>query len=171
MGWKALMSHTEKILEPLRAFTILEAHVRAQVGLGKDELRPIRNGRLKEGEHWSTVGRNIAYSPEGLAELQRVLKISPAEKDAGPAHGSNAQRGEPVKPEVITLRVFRTGLKNARVIEAYYPTHDPADPGNRVTVRVRHAKNFTRGMEIPVIKLRDGLYELARACPRTKGKW
>lgn len=168
---------TEKILglkgalDEATQFATWESKVQSMVGLTKDEIRAIRKKSLVQGVHWISHKKRTCYSLAGIHELQRILKIPHTQKDAAASPGAIAEHCEPTPAEVITLKVFRTGFHSGRIIEAYPPEKDPANIANRVRVRVRSDKNFTRGMEIPVTELQVGLYELARPCPRTKGKW
>ena len=45
------------------------------------------------------------------------------------------------------------------------------DGAGVLRVRVRNSENFIKGMKIPVRLIQGDLYELARACPRAKGRW
>ena len=157
---------------PPAAFDLWESRLCASTGLNKDELRAIRKGKLTEGLHFIICKKRVCYSPQGAQEVHRLLQVLGNGKNAAASPRGNAEEPEAVKaPVTITMKVFRQGLKNPRVIEAHLPEQDPADPQNRRTVRVRKQGNFIRGMEIPVIELRPGVYELARPCPRWRGKW
>lgn len=167
-----------------RAFNRWERLIAGALGLTQDEIREIREKSLRPKEHWITHKRRIMYSPQGEQELIRLVKASERTPTPATPHRDNAEvpgalpstvakknADKKGAPEIITLKVFRSGLAHSQIIEAHFPDKDPANVKNRVRVRVRSDKHFTRGMEIPVTWLQEGLYLLARACPRSKGKW
>lgn len=155
-----------------RAFTIWESSLPQKIGLNKDEIRALRKSHLIENEHWQLSKKRLLYSLEGVQRLYEVAGVAWTNFDKNAAPSANVEDAGPIKaPEPITLIVFRDGLKNPKVIEAHFPDQDPGDPKNRMIVRVKKSGKFTVGMEIPVTELRPGIYELARPCPRTKGRW
>lgn len=156
-------------------FHITELHARVQLGLSKEEVRALRQERLVENQHWVLHRKRILYCPDGLQRLMEVAGLdgTPAAEETAP--GANAAAPEPLKEEVPIeeLVVWRTGLRNARILLAHRPGADPEDPAARLRVRVKKDRNFVRGMVIPC-RLLPGytdLFELAHALPRRRGVW
>jgi len=157
---------------PAPRFEHWELHVAKRVGLTKDEIREVRRRSLTEGVHWVTHKKRTVYSALGVQTLEQALEVNGESDVAGTRLSDTGEAESTVKkPETKILKVFRNGLKHSQIIEAHFPDKDPADVRNRVRVRVRSDKNFIKGMEIPVWELQPGLYELARACPRARGRW
>ena len=171
-------------------FPIAEKKARARLGVSRDELRAIRNAHLVEGTHYVRGQQHSVWLSEaGLAALSAAVldqsqKTAPARSldDLATsrakllsllrARGYVAPTAEP-DPAEIRLLVVRADLRNARLLLACAIDDDPDRPKKTVRVRVRSAENFVRRMEIPVrlVAGYDDLYDLARNCPRQKGKW
>jgi hypothetical protein len=101
---------------------------------------------------------DIPSEAQELAGGQTVKPVEPSfdhfEKSAPP-------------PEPRAAVVTRCNFVNPRVLEAALQGEGD---GQVVTVRVRSAANFNRGMVIRV-RFDDGQWELAGPCPRWKGRW
>lgn len=151
-------------------FDVPEKNLAGIVGLTPRLLRSLRSEQLREGVHWRLEQGRVCYGAEGVARVQELLDLTRSlETGAAPPAKANAAGGPNKAP--VTLKVFRIFGANPKILEAHLPERDPAIVKNRVRVRVKNSANFTKGMEIPVTELSAGLYELARACPRSRGRW
>ena len=172
-------------------FPFIENHVRARLGLQKDEIRELRQQHLTEGTDWILKKKRVWLSAAAVATLIRVKGLGA--KTASPnAQTPNADDGEalkaesseadsqkksapksetePVKP--LTLKVVQR-CTNKRMIQCCPMDDNAIMPKKMVRVRVRNNENFVRHMEVPVTLVAGytDLYDLARACPKKKGKW
>lgn len=150
---------------------ISEADFAEQAGAPRDLVRQIRQKDLREGEDWLRQGRDVYLTPGGAVKLMGLL-IPP---HVSKASGSASQQAEAVKigdqltpieqtsPDAVTLRV-RHVVKNPRMILA-------TDGQAVLRVRVADSKNFLPGMAIRCRHIQADLYELATACPRSRGRW
>jgi len=151
-------------------FPFEEKMARHALGLNKDDARALRKAHLEEGDY--VIHKKRLYlSTEAVAKLGRVL-----EKTRGSSIVRNGDPKESVPAEpapIVALRVVRADLKNRRMILACVPEDELAHPKRPLRVRVKAQANFVPGMEIPaqLVAGYADLYDLARACPRRKGKW
>lgn len=158
-----------------RAFVFTELHLRTALGLNKDEVRALRQQHLVEGEHWVLYHKRVVYSLAGAVRLQELVGVSGELPEINAAPSSNADQPEALAEVLTTLVVYRTGLRNGRIILAHKKgaERERLTTADLVRVRVRRDKNLVRGMEIPC-RLLPGykdLYELAHALPRRRGVW
>ncbi len=147
-----------------------ERAVRYALGLNKNESRAMRKALLQEGD-FLIHKKRLYLTGEAVEKLRLATGGPPAKNAPGLDCAQAAMEKKPA--EVLTLRVVRSDLKNRRMILACLGSDDPERPLAPLRVRVHDQKNFVRGMEIPA-QLVDGyqdLYDLARACPRKRGKW
>lgn len=161
--------------DALPEFPFEERIVRHKLGLTEDELRALRKTHLKEDLHFTRHKKRLFLSPEGVDKLFAAAGQPIPKKIAAAKEGLNP--GDPAAkktaPEIVTLMVVRTDLKNRHMILACDLDDDPDRPKAPLRVRVNSTANFVRRMQIPAV-LVDGysdLYDLARAVPRKKGKW
>lgn len=158
---------------PPVVFDVWETHLPQRLGVSLDDLRELRVGCLREGVHWKKIKRRVTYCAQGVQALTEALEASEPPESAAASPGDVAEDSGPVRAAVttVTLVVFRGAQKNAHIIEAHLPDTNPADPQQRLRVRVKHSEHFVRGMQIPAIEIGPGFYELGRPCPRWRGKW
>jgi hypothetical protein len=146
---------------------ITEKDLAAELGVSRTV---IRDARRVLGIQKHAVKNAATLDQEEADAVRGYLGCPPTDKNA-------AQVGLELPPitvvddvpaaagpgEVKNLRVHRRVL-NQRIILA-------ADGNAVVRVRVRNSENFLPGMLIPVRHIQGDLYELARACPRSRGRW
>jgi len=177
-------------------FTHFESVLASRMGVNRQILREKRKAAT-EGEHWSWVGGNrVCWSEAGLVWLENALRAprndrgvdpSPESSTAGNEQGApRNDRGVDPSPESSTagneqdahaalakpaqktavrqFSVVRTFLSNPRLLLA-------TDGLNMVRVRVRNSAGFVKDMLIPCRPVHDDVWELARPCPRWRGKW
>ena len=171
-------------------FPFMENHVRARLGIGKDEIRSLRQQHLVENTDWLLKKKRIWLAALGVEKLCAAKGLEPkfaspnaqtanavdagaipAAPPTGPIPKKNAAlKAKPAEP--IKLIVVQRCV-NPHMIQACDPKDDPIMPKKMVRVRVRSNENFTRHMEIPAVLVAGytDLYDLARACPKKKGKW
>jgi len=150
-------------------FPFEEKRVRYGLGLNKNEAREIRKRLLSEGDF--AIYKKRLYLSQGALEKMRSA-VQP--KTDGSSPGSIVREPEPLKaalPE--TLRVVNPNLKNPHMILACAAEDRVDQPQRPLRVRVRSQAHFVTGMEIPAIQVAGSLdlYDLARACPRKRGRW
>lgn len=159
----------------LNHFSIPEADLPGMLGIGRDELRGLRQ-HLADGVDWAFLKKQVRYTPDGVNRLRSILKL-PLEPVASIAEEPGLDDSKKTAPaeELVTLLVWQR-VRNSRILEAYLPGSDPAHRHNILRVRVRDSKNFVRmvngkPMELKARHLNADLYELATPCPRWKGRW
>jgi hypothetical protein len=170
-------------------FAYGENHVRAQLGLPKDEIRDLRHAHLTEGVDWVLKKKRIWLSPLAVEKL--VAATGLGTKNPRPnAQNENADDAEALKskspptesPKNPNLKANPAGpltlivvqqCKNRRMIQACAMEDNPIQPKAMVRVRVRSNENFRRHMVIPVTPVAgyDDMFDLARPCPKKPGKW
>ena len=171
-------------------FPFIENHVRARLGLQKDEIRELRQMHLEEGTDWLLKKKRIWLAPTGVEKLLTTKGLG-GEKRRPNAPTANADDDGALKAELsaaanskknteskakpaepLKLKVVQV-CRNPHMIQACALTDNPVQPKKMVRVRVRDNQNFTRHMEIPVTLVNGytDLYDLARPCPKKKGKW
>jgi len=158
----------EKTARP-EDFTILESVLVSRLGISREILREKRKLGT-EGEHWSWIGGNrVCWSAAGVVWLENALRGPRNDRGADPSPGSilasNGQDAHAAREEqaIKDLRVLRTFM-NPRLLLA-------TDGVAVFRVRVRNSRNFVPRMTIPCRRIQADLWELARACPRFRGKW
>jgi len=154
-------------------FPFYEVRIADVLGLSREVLMLFRREHLARMEDWTKDGNHVVYTwgacgqalefftgtasqLTDIAALERLAAIPPVallQKKTAPR----------LSKEVVTMKVAEL-YRNKRIIGAR------AD-GEVVRVRVRSSKNFVIGMEIPVVQVEENLWDLARACPRRRGKW
>lgn len=155
-------------------FTHFESVLASRMGVNRQILREKRKAAT-EGEHWSWVGGNrVCWSEAGLVWLENALRAprndrgvdpSPESSTAGNEQDAHAALAKPAqKTAVRQFSVVRTFLSNPRLLLA-------TDGLNMVRVRVRNSAGFVKDMLIPCRPVHDDVWELARPCPRWRGKW
>ena len=169
-------------------FPFMENHVRARLGIGKDEIRSLRQDHLAKGADWLLKKKRIWLAPLGVEKLLAAKQLSPgqpgpnaqtpnADDDealkAGRAKTPDPQKMAPQKaPEPVTLKMVRA-TRNPHIILCCAEADSAIQPKKMVRVRVRDSKNFKRHMTLPATLVADytDLYDLARACPKKPGQW
>jgi hypothetical protein len=135
---------------------VKEVELAERLGVSREVVRKIRMD-LQEGEHWRQEHRFVELTPAGVTAVKAAL----SEPREAPPELSKVE--SPVDG-VVELTVKRIYPRNPRVLEATYD-------GATVIVRVRRNVNFTAGMVIPCRPQSAGVWALARACPRFRGRW
>lgn len=154
--------------EAPEGFPFEERRLRYRLGLTVKDMRDLRR-RVVSAAEFTIHKKRLYLSQAALAKLQEAL----GQKTAGPRLEPGASEKAPVKTEVQTLKVVRADLKNRRMILACVLDDRLEQPKRPLRVRVQEPGNFVVGMEIPARQVAGyaDLYDLARACPRQKGKW
>lgn len=149
--------------------SISEHDLARELGVSRDLVRKARRSL----DIPLQMDGKTAVLPDTEAERVRShLGAPPTEKDApclcgasalAPVVTDSAPAAPPPGQEVVTLRVHRI-VQNPHIILA-------TDGLCILRVRVRSSANFIVGMEIPARRIQGDLYELARPCPRARGRW
>jgi hypothetical protein len=155
-------------------FTASEKNLVSLLGVPRAELRRLRM-ELIEGEDWTMAGNTVRYSESGIKKTRAALEL-PQEAASNkipvnqPAMSAEAADGPvpiesaPIKnPAEKTFRVRQT-VANHKILLA-------TDGVSQIRVRVHSSVNFLPGMAIPCRHIKDDLWELARRCPRWRGRW
>lgn len=160
-----------------------ETDVAATWGVSRAIIRECR-GTLEEGTHWGKQGQHIAYSVEGLAQLE-VLVGQSEQKEDPPEQGQEAEQASAPVEQSEPLRGVaglpllpkkqRPPLEGVLVVRKIFQINRSAlqalDPdGNECTVRVRDNSLFNPGMEIPGQHLHGSIWKLKGRLPRWKGE-
>lgn len=177
--------------EKMLRFEIRETQLCAQLSLSKDELRRRRLVLLVQGTHWDYIDKRVLLNELG-AEILRHTRESyvwsaelgdrltnAATADCEALKGPKGLLLEKNPPAIIfngKLLVWAVPRRNPRLVIAYLPGTDPANPLNLVTCLVRDNALFLRGMELPgpgrqVRQIDEQRYELQGAPPRYRGRW
>lgn len=149
-----------------------EKELAETIGVNRQKIKEIRKEYLTENQDWDLVRGAIRISNSGVKKICEFLKIS--SKNAAPEEG-------PLPPAPIDDKAVTTALvkyerkkavvtvnrffRNRRIIECLN------DQGEPIRVRVKTNHNFRSGMKAPVYQVSEDLWELARACPRFRGRW
>lgn len=171
-------------------FPFIENHVRARLGLQKDEIRELRKLHLQEGQDWILKKKRVWLSSAAVAVLLRAKGLdaktaspnaqTPNADDAGALKAkvpnADSKKNAPPKSEAgggpVLLKVVQRCI-NKRMIQCCALDDNSLMPKKMVRVRVRNNEHFIRHMEVPatLVEGYTDLYDLARACPKKKGKW
>lgn len=172
-------------------FPFIENHVRARLGLQKDEIRELRQQHLIEGKTWLLKKKRVWLSETAVAVIAQAkgLAVDSASPNAQTpnADDSGALKANPQNPDSkknpppksdftatagVTLKVVQR-CTNPHMIQCCDLKDNALMPKKMVRVRVRSNANFIRHMVVPVTLVAGytDLYDLARACPKKKGKW
>lgn len=141
-----------------------ERNLAATTGIDREMLKVARES-LEKGADWDLVKGMVVYTAAGIQRLMEALGVAGAITDA---ELDAIMAWLPPEPEEATKKtVSASFLRRFRS-----PHHIGALlDGREVTVRVRDSKNFRAGMEIPIREMTPGYFELARRCPRYRGRW
>ncbi|MBM4165239.1 MAG: hypothetical protein FJ222_12485 [Lentisphaerae bacterium] len=157
----------------------VEREVAEKLGLSRATIRAVREKVLVRGRDYDLEGGAVKYTDAGLQRVELEVGAKTAAPSTTPSPAENRRGGEgqdspppASKAPEGTLRddfspqeaVVVRGFRNLRLIQAEIA-------GRLVRVRVRNSVNFVKGMRIPVRLLNGDLYELARRCPRWRGRW
>jgi hypothetical protein len=156
-------------------FPYLENHVRAQLGIQKDEIRELRQDNLTEDVQWKLWHKRIWLSLEAVQRLMSLKGIS-QKNGAQKAAGANADDGDPLKstitkkpaaPEPVTLMAVRA-TRNPHILAACMPDDNPACPKKPLRVRVKTAANFRPQMKFQAVLVAGykDLFDLVGPHPR-----
>ena len=162
-------------------FPFLENHVRARMGIGREEQQTLRRAHLTEGRDWRLSKKRLWLAQSGVDTLVR-LKALPAAAARPDAQTANAGAGEAIAEDSRksaatkspAALLFVRATRNPHIIECCLMGDDWLRPKKPlVRVRVRSGVNFRRGMELPAVLVAGytDLYDLGRACPKKPGKW
>lgn len=130
----------------------------------------VRAARRALGAEIAHVKNRTVLAQDEADAVRGYVGCPPSEKAAQP--GAQAwdqpslvddQPAAPGPGPVVELTVLRRVL-NPRILLA-------TDGAGVLRVRVRDSANFMPGMRIPVRHIQGDLYELARPCPRSRGRW
>jgi len=104
----------------------------ARYGLPPAAITEMRISRLEQGPHWKrTSGRNaVSFTDDGLAEVERMLNIKPAEPEKAP---------EPT--DFVNLKVLRP-CRNPLFCTVQTPDGKAAD------IRVRRNNRMRQGINL-----------------------
>ena len=169
-------------------FDVRESHLCAELKCSLAELRARRGTFLVQGVHWDYVKKRVLLSAVGalilrgthgaciVPENQKNAPRADCETPARPLAGLLMEKNAPRVPFLGELTVWDTPGFNPRIVTAYIPGTDPANPLNLVKVMVRDNGKFLRGMTLPgpagkLLQLTDATYDLQGQCPRWRGKW
>jgi len=126
------------------------------LGVTKKRVRELRAGIHPDADEPTTK--------EGWQALLDAANGSA--KDGGPPPPPPAVPPPGPVPGGPLLAVVTRKPRNPKVIMAKLK-----EGGQAITVRVQTSRNFTLGMEIPVLPVTVVLFDLARRGPRWFGKW
>jgi hypothetical protein len=165
-----------KISAPVKApdyFGHAETGLAKRFGVGRNHLRKLRHAHLEADVHWvQKKGGSILYSDAGMKKLSLLLATKPIAAPSPPiaAPSPPIALPAPVATGMTVTLIAWSRAPNPRVLLAYRPGTDPADPANHLTVRVRSNENFLRGMELPA-RYGGTYFELTGPPPRHRGRW
>ena len=192
---KGIMMSDAKILdESQKGFPHRESNLAEQLGVSRGTLRDLRGTLLTEDHDWKTLKKRTCLSDAAVRKLDDHLNPLkngapafvqdaqppplPAPASADAASASAATPGpipeglvEAKNGTEVFLVVYRANFRNHRLIEAHLPGADPLEQANIQRVRVGSSANFIKGMVIPCRHLEADYWELARPCPRWRGRW
>lgn len=185
----------EKFEQRGPSFEFGEMELAGVTGITQKKLAQKRVKKLREGEDWSLTpgdkgGLRVAYSSAGLvAILAAVTGKVPSNGEIAGIRLSELENKTrviapvPQKEAAATTTATRPNVRTAKV-RRFFPnpyiiecelaksTSNGEGPLELVIVRVKSAKNFRKGMEVPLRWDEQGKrYELARRLPRFSGRW
>jgi len=164
-------------------FPYLENHVRARLGIPRDEMLLFRQApgalwRLHKKRVWlAAAGVQAILAAKGLAATLASpdAQTAPTARERGNAAATPKKTAAPAPANAGTtnLLVVRTCV-NPHIILCCAEEDDWLRPKKAlVRVRVRSSANFRPGMPVPAIRVAGytDLYDLGRACPKKPGRW
>lgn len=182
---------SEILADQEKGFPHWESRLPARLGLSRLSIRELRADLLIPALDWKIVKKRCVWSDAGLGKIQahldsrkngEVKQDCPRLTDPIPiiAMATDSPLALPILAELVAdektprdifLQVYRANFLNHRLLEAHRPGTDPLERTNIKRVRVGSSANFIPGMLIPCRHLELDYYELARPCPRWRGRW
>lgn len=144
---------------------VWESRLPQKMGVPRELIRVAR-AKCAENVHWKWQGNRVVWTPAGISRLvELVCEASNAKKLArGASEHVRAGLEQPRRSlEVVQLVVAKI-VANPRMVLA-------TDGKKMYRVKVASNAHFVPRMTIPVRIVRDDVAELARPCPRQKGRW
>jgi len=145
---------------------ITERQLSEELGVSR---QVVRNARRALGLEFAAAKNSTVLAQDEADAVRGYVGCPPADKNAPPTGQEpgvtvvDDQVSAAAPGQVIALRCLRRVL-NPHILLA-------TDGVAVMRVRVRHSENFMPGMSLPVRHIQGDLYELARPCPRSKGRW
>lgn len=148
-----------------------EVELAAATGIHARVFQRLRLKELKEGSDWKLSGQKVVYGKNALA---RALELATGEK----VKKSGAIAGLPLNEleRRCLLQISVATPPVTAIMARFFPNRHligaTLADGKLIHVRVKSAKNFRRGMELP-LRWNEGvqMFELARKLPRFPGRW
>lgn len=185
-----MRSESEILDEQEKGFPHWETRLAAQLGISRPTIRDLRASFLIPEEDWKISKKRCVFSVAGAQKLKNHLSASKngvnapdhvtlAPPPARIAAGADNVAALPILEDLADakndrptfLQVYRANFLNPRLVEAHRPGTDPLERANIQRVRVGSSANFITGMMIPCRHLELDYWELARPCPRWRGRW
>lgn len=150
-----------------------EIELAAATGIHARVFQRLRLKELKEGSDWKLVGQKVVYGKNGLAH---ALEHATGEK----IKKNGAVAGLPLEEleRRCLLPIPVDTPPQTATVERFFPNRQllgvklKEGDGALIHIRVNSAKNFRRGMELP-LRWNETIqmFELARKLPRFPGRW
>ena len=140
--------------------TVTEEEAAEMLGIRLAELKRLRRDVLLEDEGFVVEGRAIRVTSAGIKKIS--LAMTQAGRNEAPVVDV---------PEIAARRVLIVDAvcQNPRILLCHIAADEKKE---RVRCRVREAKNFTRGMELPGCRMvQETLYAYEGRLPRIRGRW
>jgi hypothetical protein len=139
-----------------------EPAVAALIGVGIDDIRTVRD-LLDPDRHWQQHDSEVCFTRDGVEQALVALGISEKKLPATFWDDLKKTGGVEIKlpPREV---VFLKATKNSRIVLCL-------DDTAVVRVQVRDARNFLRGMLLPVEHVAEDLFHLVGPLPRSRGRW
>jgi hypothetical protein len=156
-------------------FPFLENHVRARLGISKDDIRELRQTRTASDE-WRLSKKRVWLSPAAVQKiaaakgvaLDHLPPASPAANaDDGGAVKTELPKKTAPKSEPVKLRVIRP-TKNPHIVLACGEQDDLRCPRKPLRLRVKNSETFRPGLTVTaqLVAGYTDLFDLVGPAPR-----
>lgn len=148
-------------------FPFPEKIARQKAGLSEDDMRALRNAKLKLDVDFRYHKKAIFLSQPALEKIAPTLTPRFPEKTPPAANG---ERPGPIAGEVVKLLIVRTDLSNRHMLSACAVGEDPDRPQKTLRVRVRSQEGFRKRttIEARLVSGYSDMYDLVSRYPRKK---
>lgn len=151
-----------------------EARFAVHVGMPREEIKFVRERRLKKNVDWKKNNGEIALTGRAIGKICRALRMPASKVDLAEClivhlEEKNAPVPLLTDPRVPVCLIVTRIPMNKRVITA----SDKLDRLTQRQVIVGNSENFVLGMELKAIPhpAQPGFYMLVGARPRMPGRW
>lgn len=148
-------------------FPFAEKIAALKIGLSEQDMRELRNARLKLDVDFRYHKKAVFLSLAALKKIAPELGVQLPNQMQGAAI---AEQPDPIPDAVVKLMIVRADLPNKRMLTACAPEENPDRPKKTLRVRVRSQEGFRirTAIEARLVPGYSDLYDLVSKYPRKK---